>query len=706
MGLMGDVSLSCDLDGEVTDTNKDPSLVGWESFVPRMLLRVLLVEGDDSTRQIISALLRRCSYKVAAVSDGLKAWAILKEKPHNIDLILTEVELPSITGFGLLTMIMEHGTCKNIPVIMMSSQDSISLVFKCMLRGAADFLVKPIRKNELRNLWQHVWRRQASSAVRHAPQDGNLAERKLDAISGNNAASNHSSEYVACVQKDWECSEKGSDTQDPWQLKCKSASTVIDRKAQKHKNHESWAGESEDEVKLAEATPGDQALNSNSNVLEEKCDCARVMTSDEAATACHREDANIVIETDAYNNRLVEPSREAIDLIGAIDNQQQCSHRYIDHTSIHCGALVDAEKLPDERDCISKFSLPLLELSLRRSQLSSCENREIEERHTLHHSNSSAFSRYNNRTVQPPPLPSTSLSTESRDCTSGPHKPLPSQGHDNASDAPQWNVVSQNNNQEDANSLIILPPGQDKMAFPCPRIGVIPAPIPIRGTAHNGLHACYDALMPHLFYSQSGAPVQDKNLTSQQDATHENLSRPSNPDNSNSELNFSHQHDQSADRPINQAVPEQEQNFESKKDPACITSAMGESGSSSLCNGSFSHLNSSGCGSVCDGNNRNVTAASAVGATAESGNVVELIPRDRMRVVDYQPPPSQREVALTKFRLKRKDRCYGKKVRYQSRKRLAEQRPRVKGQFVRQVHSDPRHPSVETDGYRCDSMAA
>lgn len=41
----------------------------------------------------------------------------------------------------------------------MSSQDSITLVLKCMLRGAADYLIKPMRRNELKNLWQHVWRR-------------------------------------------------------------------------------------------------------------------------------------------------------------------------------------------------------------------------------------------------------------------------------------------------------------------------------------------------------------------------------------------------------------------------------------------------------------------------------------------------------------------------------------------------------------------
>lgn len=41
----------------------------------------------------------------------------------------------------------------------MSSHDSMGIVFSCLSKGAVDFLVKPIRKNELKNLWQHVWRR-------------------------------------------------------------------------------------------------------------------------------------------------------------------------------------------------------------------------------------------------------------------------------------------------------------------------------------------------------------------------------------------------------------------------------------------------------------------------------------------------------------------------------------------------------------------
>ena len=174
-------------------------LMRWEKFLPKMVLRVLLVEADDSTRQIIAALLRKCSYKVAAVPDGLKAWEILKGRPHNIDLILTEVDLPAISGYALLTLIMEHDICKNIPVIMMSSQDSISTVYKCMLRGAADYLVKPLRKNELRNLWQHVWRRQSSTVAMNGLQDESVAQQKVEATAENNDPSIRSSGDAASI---------------------------------------------------------------------------------------------------------------------------------------------------------------------------------------------------------------------------------------------------------------------------------------------------------------------------------------------------------------------------------------------------------------------------------------------------------------------------------------------------------------------------
>ncbi|KAL0720227.1 hypothetical protein Bca4012_034826 [Brassica carinata] len=187
--------------GTMMSRGKSSEVVRWEKYLPKTVLRVLLVESDDSTRQIITALLRNCSYKVVAVSDGLAAWETLTEKSHDVDLILTELDLPAISGFALLALVMEHEACKNIPVIMMSSEDSMTTVLKCMLRGAADYLIKPMRKNELKNLWQHVWRR---LAVRdgHTVQGLSLpaSQHNLEDTDETSADSRYHSDHASGAQ--------------------------------------------------------------------------------------------------------------------------------------------------------------------------------------------------------------------------------------------------------------------------------------------------------------------------------------------------------------------------------------------------------------------------------------------------------------------------------------------------------------------------
>jgi len=54
--------MAVELETEKKDIGSS-EVVRWEKFLPRMVLSVLLVEADDSTRQIIAALLRKCSYR-------------------------------------------------------------------------------------------------------------------------------------------------------------------------------------------------------------------------------------------------------------------------------------------------------------------------------------------------------------------------------------------------------------------------------------------------------------------------------------------------------------------------------------------------------------------------------------------------------------------------------------------------------------------
>jgi pseudo-response regulator 5 len=565
------------------------AVVRWEKFLPRMSLRVLLVEADDSTRQIISALLRKCSFKVAAVCDGLQAWEVLKGRPEQIDLILTEVELPSISGYALLSLIAEHEICKNIPVIMMSSLDSVSTVYKCMLRGAADFLVKPLRKNELRNLWQHVWRRQASVSGGNVREESD-AQQKVEATAENIATSNHSSGYMACLKRNRECAEKGSDAQ--------SSCTKMSRRDLETEELQDLS-----QPKQTESLTGD-GLNLPSQMQKESVkeiqqlpvnDCqvqgSRSPRMENEQTG-NRENISEMRENDQAQTN---SPREAIDLIGNFGNHQKFS----------CGTSLGLNDGANKGD-----SSPLLDLSLRRTQHSASVNQVITETQRVKQSDISAFSRYVNKTSQFLNSTSASICNQQNDYDTYSDR----YASDNHGSAP--NPQSTTNIQS----------GQTELHFPSPHRRVFPGPVPVKGIRYDNVsHNGFSSFFPQMICTQSapqGQTFQGNSPNAKTEQTEQ------------MQANFSSANDQTATS-----------NF-------------------------------------CTGNNINLLPVNR--STAECGNDNNTLVQD-----GSSNRSTLREAALNKFRMKRKDRCYEKKVRYESRKKLAEQRPRVKGQFVRQINSEP-----------------
>lgn len=644
MGEIGVVEMELGTEVVVEEEKKDGSseVVRWEKFLPRMALTVLLVEADDSTRQIISALLRKCSYRVAAVSDGLMAWETLKGQPQNIDIILTEVELPSISGFALLSLIMEHDSCKNIPVIMMSSHDSISMVLKCMLRGAADFLIKPLRRNELKNLWQHVWRRHMLADGR--PYSLPASQLKIEATAENNGESSHSSDNSSSLQKYKEGSG-GSDNQGLSQRKSTSTN-FADAGKEQEKNgidldEKSILSDSQTKGtsplvseklnRLEAETAHNEASEPNGFKLEEHRDAVKVVP--------HAKNEGVRSESSGgigrrlcladgirwRNDEPDEPTDRAVDFIGSFDNWTKGS---------------DFSRLNGSRN---KSDLaPQLELSLTRSS----------EKHTLIHSDVSAFSRYNNSRMFQSLVP-----TQANACTGL------MEGASEALDTSQAHVAG-------------VESEESKLMFQSPKIGVIPVP----GNRLSNRFDGHDPTFMPMIQAQSGFPSL-ADAQQEKSSVPASISAHSSPDIQDSDQGY-HLSDETANCSVDRSVYEPKSREpigeQMGSSPATVQSASNNIPNAAAAN----HDCSSPYGGVSSRTDANYY------------DKVESIKGNNILVHDRGPEgmdsnrASLREAALLKFRLKRKDRCFEKKVRYQSRKKLAEQRPRVKGQFVRQVQND------------------
>jgi len=103
--------------------------------------RLLIVDNDQLSRDILSRNLKREGYAVESETDGLRAIERLGE--GKFDLVLWEVGLPTLNGLDLLTRIKKDGTLQHIPIVLLSEQTETENVIRCIEAGAEDYLSKP-----------------------------------------------------------------------------------------------------------------------------------------------------------------------------------------------------------------------------------------------------------------------------------------------------------------------------------------------------------------------------------------------------------------------------------------------------------------------------------------------------------------------------------------------------------------------------------
>jgi len=104
------------------------------------MAKILLVEDDQSLREIYSIRLTAEGYEIVSAGDGEEALAsAVREKP---DLVLSDVMMPKISGFDMLDILRQTPETKDIKVIMMTALSSEDQRERGNALGADRYLVK------------------------------------------------------------------------------------------------------------------------------------------------------------------------------------------------------------------------------------------------------------------------------------------------------------------------------------------------------------------------------------------------------------------------------------------------------------------------------------------------------------------------------------------------------------------------------------
>jgi two-component system chemotaxis sensor kinase CheA len=101
---------------------------------------ILVVDDALTVRELQRSILERAGYRVRLASDGTEALAALIGEP--VDLVLTDVEMPRLDGFGLTEAIRSHPALANTAVLILSSRASDEDRVRGMEAGADGYIIK------------------------------------------------------------------------------------------------------------------------------------------------------------------------------------------------------------------------------------------------------------------------------------------------------------------------------------------------------------------------------------------------------------------------------------------------------------------------------------------------------------------------------------------------------------------------------------
>lgn len=112
-----------------------------------MAKTILAVDDSASIRQMVSFTLKSAGYEVVEAVDGQDA--LDKAASHNVNLVLTDINMPRLDGLALVKLLRGLPRYKTAPILMLTTESSDAMKAQGRAAGATGWLVKPFDPKRL-----------------------------------------------------------------------------------------------------------------------------------------------------------------------------------------------------------------------------------------------------------------------------------------------------------------------------------------------------------------------------------------------------------------------------------------------------------------------------------------------------------------------------------------------------------------------------
>jgi two-component system chemotaxis response regulator CheY len=114
-----------------------------------MSRKILVVDDSPTLVKFVSYSLKSSGYEVVGASDGMDALEKVSHLETNVDLVITDLNMPNIDGYELIATLRRNDKFADVPIIILSSEEDDEDKQKGEKVGATSYLVKPFKSSVL-----------------------------------------------------------------------------------------------------------------------------------------------------------------------------------------------------------------------------------------------------------------------------------------------------------------------------------------------------------------------------------------------------------------------------------------------------------------------------------------------------------------------------------------------------------------------------
>lgn len=113
-----------------------------------MAKTIMMVDDSPSMRMLLRAALLDLGYDVSVAEDGQAALARF-DADETPDLLITDINMPRLDGFGLIAAVRETLALRDLPILVLTTESSPEKKARARAAGATGWIVKPFHPEKL-----------------------------------------------------------------------------------------------------------------------------------------------------------------------------------------------------------------------------------------------------------------------------------------------------------------------------------------------------------------------------------------------------------------------------------------------------------------------------------------------------------------------------------------------------------------------------